>query len=148
MKRIYALFLQLYPREYRDLFGPEVLAVFSEAAAEERSRGRAAWLWFLIVELSAAVVSAARHWVDRFSARRFFVHRTVEIAGASHTQLFSAVAEAQERADLSLKRMTQPIASGDYLAARKYSVEDLKARDELRRLRDRYGFDDDETVLQ
>ncbi|HEX4138467.1 MAG TPA: hypothetical protein VHY84_27910 [Bryobacteraceae bacterium] len=143
MKRIYALFLRLHPREYRDLFGSEVLAVFAEAAAEQRSRGHAVWLWFLIVELSAAVVSAVRHWIDRFSARP-----RVQIAGASRTQLFGAVAEAQQRVDLNLKRMTQAIASGDYLAARKYSVEDLKARDELRRLRDHYGFDDDETVLQ
>ena len=70
MKRVYGAFLRLYPREYRDLFGPEVLSVFAQAAREHRARGLGVWVWFLVTELSGAVASAAGHWIDRLSARR------------------------------------------------------------------------------
>jgi len=143
MKRVYGAFLRLYPREYRDLFGPEVLSVFAEAAREHRARGWGVWAWFLLTELSGAAVSAAGHWIDRFSARH---HQ--EVAGTSRNGLFSAVREAQNRVDFNLKKMTHAIANHDFAAARAYSIEDLKAREELRRLRDRYGFDDDEMALR
>jgi hypothetical protein len=107
MKRVYGAFLRLYPREYRDLFGPEVLGVFAEAAREHRARGLGVWVWFLITELSAAVVSAAGHWIDRSSSRRH-----AELAGTN------------------LTRMTKAIANRDFLAARAYSIEDLKARED------------------
>jgi hypothetical protein len=146
MKRVYGAFLRLYPREYRDLFGPEVLSVFSQAALEHRARGLGVWVWFLVTELSGAVASAAGHWIDRLSARR---HSTVpEIAGATRSSLFSAVQEAQNRVDVNLKRMTHAIANRDFAGARAYSIEDLKAREELRKLRDRYGFDNDEMALR
>lgn len=66
MKRIYGVFLRLYPREFRDLFGPEVLNVFAQAAEAHRARGWIAWAWFLLSELSGALASAGRHWIDRF----------------------------------------------------------------------------------
>jgi len=118
MKRVYGAFLRLYPREYRDLFGPEVLSVFAEAAREHRARGLGVWAWFLVTELSGAVVSAAGHWIDRFSSRGYPASRP-ELAGTN------------------LARMTKAIANRDFAAARAYSIEDLK-------MRDRYGFDDDE----
>jgi hypothetical protein len=131
MKRIYGAFLSLYPREYRDLFGPEVLDVFAQAASEHRARGWHVWVWFLVTELSGAVTSAAGHWIDRFAARR---HAPVpEVSGAN----------AQTRVDLNLKRMTQAIAKRDFTSARTYSFEERRAREELRKLRDRYGFDND-----
>lgn len=146
MKRVYEIFLRLYPREYRDLFGPEVLNVFAQAAEEHRARGWSVWVWFMASELSGAVISAGRHWVDRFSPRRQSV--TPEVAAASRTGLFRAVEEAQNRVNLNLKRMEHAIANHDFLAARAYSIEDLKARQDLRQLRDRYGFDDDEMAVR
>ena len=53
-----------------------------------------------------------------------------------------------ESSDLNLKKMTHAIAHHDFAGARAYSIEDLKAREELRRLRDRYGFDDDEMAVR
>lgn len=143
MKRIYALFLALYPREYRELFGPEVLRVFAEAAEEHKVRGRISWVRFLIVELSGAAWSAAGHWFDRFAARHH-----VEVTPPTRGGLFGAAQEAQSRVDLNLKRMKQAIADRDFAKARTYSWEEMKAREELRRLRDRYGFDDDELAVQ
>jgi hypothetical protein len=146
MKRVYGAFLRLYPREYRDLFGPEVLSVFAQAAREHRARGLGVWVWFLVTELSGAILSAAGHWIDRLSAGRPSAVR--EIAGATHSNLFSGVQEAQNRVDVNLKRMTHAIANRDFAGARAYSIEDLKAREELQRLRDRYGFDDDELAVR
>jgi len=140
MKRVYGAFLRLYPREYRDLFGPEVPSVFAQAAREQRERGWSVWAWFMVSELSGAVVSAAGHWMDRFSTR----YRAVgpEVAGARRRGLFGALDEAQNRIDANLRRMEHAIAHHDFVAARAYSIEDLKAREELRRLRDRFGFDE------
>jgi hypothetical protein len=146
MKRIYGIFLSLYPREYRDLFGPEVLNVFAQAAEEHRARGLGVWAWFMVSELSGAVISAGSHWFDRFSARRQSV--TPELAGATRTGLFNAVQEAQNRVNFNLRRMEHAIAHHDFVAARAYSIEDLKAREDLRQLRDRYGFDDDEMAVR
>jgi hypothetical protein len=146
MKRIYGVFLGLYPREYRDLFGPEVLSVFAQAAEEHRTHGWSVWAWFIVSELCGAVISAGRHWIDRFSSRSRAAGP--EAAGAGRSGLFSVLDEAQNRVDANLKRMEHAIARHDFAAARAWSIEDLKAREELRRLRDRYGFDDDEMVLR
>ncbi len=140
MKRIYGAFLRLYPREYRDLFGPEVLSVFEQAAREQRAHGWRVWAWFMVSELSGAVVSAAGHWIDRFSARRHAAEP--EVASTTRSSLFGAVQEAQKRIDFNVNRMTHAIANHDFVAARAFSIEDLKAREDLRRLRDRYGFDE------
>jgi hypothetical protein len=106
MKRVYALFLRLYPREYRDLFGPEVLNVFAAAAEEHRKRGLAEWLRFFITEFSDAIASAARHRVDHIFAR-----------------------PPRELAGTPLQKMTAAIARHDFIAARRFSIEDLKSRD-------------------
>jgi hypothetical protein len=107
MKRIYSVFLRLYPREYRDLFGPEVLDVFSETATEHRARGWRIWIWFLATELSSAVTSAAGHWMDRLSGPR----------GAAGSDPAS-----------NPQKMIQAIAQRDFVAARAFYFADLKAR--------------------
>jgi hypothetical protein len=141
MKRVYSAFLCLYPREYRDLFGPEVVNVFAQAAQEQRARGRSAWVWFLVTELAGAVFSAAGHWIDRWSAGRDAagpVH-----AGATRNTSLSTLQEAQNRVESNLKRMTYAIAHHDFAGARACYFDDLKAREDLRRLRDGFGFEDD-----
>src|SRR5579863_10289701 len=105
MKRLYAIFLRLYPREYRELFGPEVLNVFEQVADEHWKRGLTSWVWFLITELSGAIASASRHWVDHIFARP---HRAP--------------------AGTPVQKMTVAIARRDFIAARAYSIEDLRSR--------------------
>jgi hypothetical protein len=146
MKRVYGVFLSLYPREYRELFGPEVLNVFAQAAEEHRARGLGVWAWFIVSELSGAVISAGSHWIDRFRARR---HSGMpEPAGDRRSGLFNVVRDAQNKVDLNLRRMQHAIAHHDFVAARAHSIEDLKAREALRRLRDPYGFNDDEVAVR
>ncbi len=146
MKRVYAAFLSLYPQEYRELFGPEVLSVFDQAAREHRARGWSVWTWFLVTELSGAVISAGGHWIDRFSARH---HRPgPEVADSTRRRTVSVIQEAQNRVDFNREQMTHAIANHDFVGARTYSFEELKAREDLRKLRDGYGFDDDEMAIR
>jgi hypothetical protein len=146
MKRVYSVFLGLYPRAYRDLFGPEVLNVFAQAAEEHRARGLGVWVWFMVSELSSAVISAGTHWIDRLRAQRRSA--IPEAAGARRSGLFNVIEDAQNKVDLNLRRMEHAIAHHDFIAARAYSIEDLKAREDLRKRRDRYGFDDDEMAVR
>ena len=72
--RAYAFLLRLYPREYREYFGREMLAAFEEAAAERlrpsrrsRTRSARAVLGFAISELAALCVGATLEWAARLS---------------------------------------------------------------------------------
>jgi hypothetical protein len=107
MKRIYSVFLRLYPREYRELFGPEVLDVFSQAASEHKARGWRSWMWFLATELSGAVIAAAGHWMDRLTRE-----------------------QTPNPFESDLQKMTRAIARRDFAAARAFYFADIKARDD------------------
>jgi hypothetical protein len=48
--------------------------------------------------------------------------------------------DARRRVEFCLDRMMQAIAERRFDRARYYSKEDLKARDRLRRLREKYGI--------
>jgi putative ABC transport system permease protein len=52
-RTVYAAFVRLYPRDFRDRFGPEMLALFEEraAAAPRTLAGRAAFWWTMIVDV-------------------------------------------------------------------------------------------------
>jgi len=50
------------------------------------------------------------------------------------------VAEAEKRVEFCLRRMEHAIANHDFPGARFYSNEDLKARENLRVLRAKYGL--------
>ncbi len=143
MKRLYALILRLYPRDYRDLFGPEVLNVFVEAADEHRQRGLTQRIRFFIIEFSGAIMSAARHWIDRLPCNRALHSETV---GATRSQLFTSAQTAQNQVDVNVRRMMHAIANHDFVGARNWSYEEKKARAELERLRDLYGFGDDDQL--
>jgi hypothetical protein len=88
----------------------------------------ARWLWFLATELSGALASAARHWVDKVWIDRIFARPHRELAGTP------------------LQKMTAALARRDFLAARAWSIEDKKARAELQRRRDLYGFGDNDQL--
>ena len=49
------------------------------------------------------------------------------------------IAEAEKRVEFCLRRMEHAIATHDFPGARFYSNEDLKARENLRQLRLKYG---------
>jgi hypothetical protein len=65
--RAYAFLLRLYPREYREHFGGEMLSAFKEAAADRQTRNRGAVVRFTIAELAGLCFGAALEWGARLS---------------------------------------------------------------------------------
>lgn len=66
MRRTFALLMKLYPPDYRELFAGEMAAVFEDSRREERARGGAAYLLFLVAEIlgliRGAVMQRGFHW--------------------------------------------------------------------------------------
>lgn len=151
--RAYRAVLWLYPRDYTMLFADEMVGAF-ERAGEERSRlGRTAYVRFALGELVGLAIGAVGEWVAKFTAsssvrgRCLPDLRRMRPAGVPRELWFAAVTTgtqddligAQERIDVCRRRMEHAIATHDFEGARFYSNEDLKAREKLRILREKYG---------
>ena len=64
MKRAYKNLLHLYPKDYREVFAAEMLAVFEEASDERRGRSL---LRFALVELMSLVIGAGDEWIAKLT---------------------------------------------------------------------------------
>jgi hypothetical protein len=138
MTTIFHAFLYLYPASVRETFGPEMQAVFAEGLAEASERGFSASTRFVTVELAAVVVNAMRAWLD---LRKPGLAAAASAAPMRWTP--REIRDAQERIARNIERMTFAIAHHEFVEARRYAIEEQKARRELQELRDRLGFDDD-----
>jgi hypothetical protein len=159
--RAYRTLLWLYPRDYTMLFTDEMVAAF-ERAGEERSRlGRTAYVRFALAELVGLAMGAVGEWVAKFTTsasvrgRCLPDLRRMRPAGVPRELWFAAAAgsgaprdvpdevvETQRHIDSCLRRMQHAIAKHDFEGARFYSNEDLKGREKLRMLREKYGSRD------
>jgi|ERR1019366_103019 hypothetical protein len=106
MQTICSVLLWLYPAKYREEFGREILSVISQAAAERKTDGRLVYALFVIAELFGLISGAAAEWMAQTKAARV-------LPGAT-----------------PLHKMTEAIARHDFLSARAWSLEDMKARRE------------------
>jgi hypothetical protein len=118
LRRVYAVLLRLYPREYRALFGREMLAVFDRAAEESRKRGWASYVGFVLAELIGLLKGVAAEW----SAPP------------------NEVTEAEKRIELDIKRTVHAIAHHDFPKARFYWDQERKHRANLQLLREKYNL--------
>jgi len=153
MKRIYRTLLRLYPADYTALFAGEMLAAFEKAAGENRTRGCAIFVRFVIAELTGLVASAASEWIAKLTTdgsvrgrrlpdlrmmRPVGVPRELWFAGAGadlhRSPAPDDVSELQKRAALSVSRMTDAIASRDYERTRALSYQQRREREKLRLL--------------
>jgi hypothetical protein len=105
MRYFYSALLWLYPARYRQEFGREILNVIAQAADERKADGRVVYTLFVIAEVFGLISGAAAEWMVQITARR-------------------SVPESAS----SLHKMTDAIARHDFLAARAWSLEDLKTR--------------------
>jgi hypothetical protein len=89
-----------------------------------------------VAELPGAITGAASQWVARIAPvpSRNPLDYAVAHGG-------NPLREAEMRIELSIKRMTHAIANHDFAAARAWSYEERKAREEVRKLKDSYGFE-------
>lgn len=65
MRRVYETLLQLYPRDYSELFAAEMLSAFEEAFEERRRHGSAGFLRFVLAELISLVRGVRAEWIAK-----------------------------------------------------------------------------------
>ncbi len=159
-RRIYSALLRLYPRDYAAAFADEMTAAFERACAEHQREGRAALVRFAVSEMAGLLVGAATEWMAKLTTdssvrgrclpdlrkmRPAGVPRElwfgIAAAGVEPSLLPREVAQAQERVSLLVDRIVHAIANHDFPAARSYSYEEYRERDNLRALRKKYGLE-------
>jgi hypothetical protein len=77
IERIYARLLQLYPSDYRALFGAEMLGVFESVDEERQHNARAAYVRFVSCEFAGLVAGAAR---ERIGHAAHAVYRSANLS--------------------------------------------------------------------
>ena len=159
--RAYRTLLRLYPSDYRALFVPEMQNAFEQAAEERRLRSKPAFIRFLLGEFIGLLTGAIAEWIAKLTTdnsvrgrclpdlrmmRPPGVPRELWFAGAclsaGQGSLPDEVIEAQARISMLIQRTVHAIANHDFPGARRYSYEERQARDELRRLQEKYDIDD------
>ncbi|HLJ47038.1 MAG TPA: hypothetical protein VKU01_13565 [Bryobacteraceae bacterium] len=152
MKRVYWLFLQLYPRDYRIRFAAEMSRAFESSAADSRRDGREVLIRFMLAEFGSLVTGAAAEWVAKLTTNAAVRGRglpdpqVMRPPGVSREVWFAAAErpdelyEAQQQVDLLVGKMVHAIANHDFPGARSYSSQEREARENLRRLQSKYGI--------
>jgi hypothetical protein len=161
MGQVYRTLLRLYPSDYRALFALEMQNAFERAAEERRLLGGAVFVRFLLGEFIGLLSGVGAEWIAKLTAdssvrgrclpdlrmmRPPGISRDLSFAGAcqGHGQgsLQDEVLAAQARVSMLIQHMVHAIANHDFPGARRYSYEERLARDELRRLRQKYDIAD------
>jgi hypothetical protein len=124
ISRVYALFLRLYPRPWRESFTEEMLGVFEQAVEEHRSARGAAFARFIAAEFLGVLAGAV---VER-------------VRGAPEQQPAASGAEA--RISKLTEQTVHAIATHDFETARRCASEEERERARLRELRAQHGTDD------
>ena len=132
MRKLFRALLSLYPLRHRDLFGTEMEAVFALGVQEHRLLGWSSYVGFILVELGGLVLGA-------ITAR---LEKDAPVPATTSTQqnLPEEVLEAQNRVRVNLDRLLFAISHHEFREARIYSDEERKAREDLRRVREKYGL--------
>jgi hypothetical protein len=135
MRLLFRIFLRLYPGRHRELFGSEMEAVFEQGAHDQRLLGLLPYTRFVLKELAGVIVGAI--------AAQFAGSARMEPAAPARTpDLPEEVLEAQRRVSVNLSHLLFAISHHQFREARFYSDEERKAREELCRIREKYGLGD------
>ena len=156
---VYNALLSLYPRDYRESFSREMRTAFKKASEERLAQGRLAYAGFVMAEFGGLLVGAATEWIAKWTTSSSIRGRTLPdmqrmrpagvprelwfaAAGdhAAANQIPDELIEAEKRTEFLVNRMVHAIANHDFEGARSYSLQEIKAREKLRRLREKYGI--------
>jgi len=156
---VYSTLLRLYPRDFAASFTDEMVAAFEKAFEQRRRQGGAAFVRFAIAELVGVVIGVGTEWIAKLTTdssirgrvlpdlrnmRPVGVPPELWFAAASvnsgQSSLPFEVAQAQERVTFLVNGMVHAIANHDFQAARSYSYEEHRERNNLRILRKKYGL--------
>ena len=116
LRRAYFLGLMLYRADFRAEFGPEMAAVFEQAAAQRR--GVASVLLFFVKEMLGLLAGAARE--------RLFHRGTSRMH--DDLPLPSDLAGAERYLEIVSRRLKRAIANHEFVKARYYDERDRAAR--------------------
>lgn len=125
LRRAYSIGLVLYPADFRAQFGAEMVAVFEEAAAQRRIRGRTFVVMFFVKEMLGLVTGAARERIFHDDA----------IQPLDDLPFPSDVAGTERYLEIVSRRLKRAIANHEFTNARYYDQQDRKARALLAELR-------------
>lgn len=160
LPKAYRTLLRLYPSDYRARFALEMLTAFKQTAEQRRLQSSPAFMRFFIGEFIDLLLGAGAEWIAKLTTDNSIrgrclpdlrmmrppgVPQEVWFAGACpHAREVFVPDElmaAQDRISMLIHRTVHAIANHDFPGARRYSGEELKARDELRRLQEKYNID-------
>lgn len=159
-RQVYSALLGLYPRDYATAFADEMTAAFERACAEHRQQGRVALVRFAVSEMAGLFAGAAMEWIAKLTTdssvrgrclpdlrkmRPAGVPRELWFgavnAGGEQSSLPLEIAQAEARVTSLVNRIVHAIANHDFPAARSYSYEEYRERDNLRALRKKHGLE-------
>jgi hypothetical protein len=162
MRRAYELLLQLYPRDFRSSFTPEMLTAFENSATEHRAQGRAIHIRFALRELIGVLMGVPAEWIAKLTTDSSLRGRSLPdqlmmrppgvpweayyggaLMPAPDSTLPYEVMEAQRRTEFLVKRIVHAIAHHDFEGARNYSYQERQARENLRLLQEKYKCSSD-----
>lgn len=157
---IYGALLHLYPGDYAAFFADEMKHTFEKACKQRRRQGWVALGRFATKEWVGLVIGAGAEWVaklgtdDSIRGRVLPDLRKMRPVGVPKELWFASgaansgqkslpleVGQAQERVTFLVNRIVDAIAHHDFQAARSYSYEEQKERENLRNLRKKHGLD-------
>jgi hypothetical protein len=110
-------------------------AVFEQGAQDRRRLGRGAYTRFVLAELVGLVLGAIGAQFARDEA-------TLSATRFAKPDLPEEVLEAQNRVSINLNQLLFAISHHQFREARFYSDEERKAREDLSRIREKYGMED------
>jgi len=161
IERVYEALLRLYPHDYRVLFATEMLNAFKQATAERRQQPGLIFIRFLLVEFVGLLIGAGAEWIAKLTTNSSVrgrclpdlrmmrppgVPRELWFAGTCvnvrRAPLPYEIINARERIAMLVNSMVHAVANHDFPGARRYSYEEREARDELRRLQEKYNIGD------
>lgn len=132
MKRIYQLFLRLYPGTFRRLFEQEMLASFERLLRDERGHGLLRTARFVGREFVGLVAGACAERMDLLRVR--FEEVSAAVVSTPDVQSVVDERELEQYIRFHLSRTIECIASHRFEGARFHAREEDRARTRLREL--------------
>jgi len=128
MRQTSMTILWLYPAEYREAFGPEIVDTIAQRAGEACLQGLAAYAAFATGEFAGLLLGALREWTTKWTARDGYMSPPDFAVEAAD------VPDLQRRIQQLIRGMEFAIANHDFPKARLYSDRERIMRARLDRL--------------
>lgn len=132
MEALFQAMIRLYPEEYQEAFGEEMLTVLTNREADLNPKQPLKTAWFVLAEIACLLRGiVSEHMAKRANPQqyRYFPAHAVEAA-----DLAANPAALESRLKDLIRLMERAIAHHDFQRARFYSNEERKTRNLLSRI--------------